>query len=1057
MSKALSNQLRILRQRRAALATGDTEEYNRLTDPQQQEEQEEKEEGVETLEEEKERPLDPRDPRALYPEETQPSEPKEDKPLEPRIDWGELAPGEIPGKDSPSFQDVQKIRGPNSTLGSWWAWWRDKALDDSREGSERSAAPINERRGELALSQMENAAIGSFLVSKAHPIAAVPTALATAYASLTPTVAGLVDSTFGTDLGSRASGFGGDPLDPTQWLFGTVFPSWTAQKLQNDLDAEIVQYYAEGSKERVEAEKRLAHKRKIDTLHTVVQDNYAGELASGQFHDVADAEHYLNSATKNESLAHRAEAAKTAKALEEMDQALADEFGMQDIPRIAMFSDTLGRGVKAGLNLSKAERHLYHSVLKRIVSDNPNITNEDAQDQARKEVEVGVRMALQSHPFLQSTSIIRLDTENSLEDIVNMGKRGRESLAPYGLGDMGQFLGDTFSPFAAILTAPSLLSKDGLTAPEQIATESVLASGQRIFNLAFTTLWGAGAKFDKHPVIGPSLAALGLISREDAVLNAEELEWLMMGSDAADAAPHIAASFIDHIYPDGMPGSRQWNEGYAKFAKDHPFIAQAPILIPAMLMEPDALSLSMGPLGKVAKTALHNAKSIKYSAYIDSLEGSVEELEKLKGVLDPFITEVDGVKTYKDIPPETQAEVKDVIRTTLNRVLSSSEDPEIQDFLITNIQTRLNTKTAKEVAIAWNEAREARRMLVAMQDDTGVILDAQEELGTKLKTLELDMQAATKDLGIREDRLRLVVEAIRKTLPKYFTENDLSVKKVKRLKRADLQKVIEDTSRDLGQAIRDLEGLIVRNGDAFEDEAILFARLQKEQKLLQQAHEIAKKGLILGDEVSILGKGPDLESGKFIRYEDVDGAKQAIIRLGEVDRPFDPELIVFNRDAVLRRLNPAYGKAPSAAGREFITAIKGVFFRGEQGTHTAADGSVWRKSSRGLKKSQTVRWIKDGESQSVDEFKVVEDKLRDDGTAWVEIEPKVGTAIVVPKEEVYSLMARDVKGHLDMTLALLEARARAATLHRGECIRQTALLMSRLRTLRSGAERARLQ
>ena len=1031
MSKVLSNQLRILRQQRSAFAKGDMEEYNRLTG-RLPEEEAEAEAGLEDtpLEEELEDlPLE--------------GPLEEEKPLVPRTDWSEMAPGEIPGGDSPSFQDIQKLRNPESSMGMGWARWRDFARESSREGAERSATPVSEMRGSLAINQVENAAIGGFIASKLHPVLAVPTLIATAFAALAPTVAGVADAALGTDASSRPSGFGGDPLDPTQWLFGSVFPSWTAQTLQNDLDAEIVKYYKEGSKESIAAQQRLDHAAEVDTLIAVVQDNFEGQIAAGQLHDEANAEHYLESARKNENPAHQARAIKTATALNEMDEALESEFDLTDIPPISMFSDLFGRGPKSGVNLSKARRHLHSSVLKRLVADNPGIAHEEAQKLTREEVKGRMEMALQSHPFLQSTSIIRLDTEEDLENIMGTGKRWRKSLTPYGLGDVGEFFGDTFAPFKAILTAPSLLSKDGLIAPEQIATESILASGTRLFNLAPTTLWAAGAKFDKMPVLGPTYAALGLIPKEDSVLDAEGYEWLMMGSDATDASLPFTASVVDHLYPDGLPGSQAWNEGYAGMVKAHPFLAQFPVLIPTFLMEPDAMSLAMGPLATVGKSAVHSSRSIKWSAHISALEEAVESINGLKGILDPFLTEVDGVKVYKDITPEAQAAHKEAIQVAVNKVLNSSEDPEIQDFLITNIQTRLNAASAREVSKLWNEAREARRALHLMKDDTGELFDAQELLGAELRALELEMKSQGGMMEITDSRLRLVVEAVRKSLPQYFDENGLTVRKVKRLKRADLQKVIEDATRDMQTAVRDLEGLLVRNGDAFADEAKMFEALQAQKKLLQQAHSIAKKGLATGDEVSILSKEPGLEAGKFLRYDDVDGVKQAIVRVARdddfEDMAFPPELIVFNREAVLRRLNPAYGKATSAAGSEFRAAVKGVFFRGEQGSHTAADGSSWRGGDRALREGQVVRWVRGGESMAVDELKVVEEVSRKDGTTWVEIQPKVGTPVIVPREEVYTLMARDVEDHLDTTIALLEARARAATIHLGEEVTEEAM------------------
>ena len=1046
MSKALSNQLKLLRKSRSALAAGDLEEYERLN----------AEATAEVEEEEEEVSLEPTDTEPVVEEESSevvssplpPVEPPSTTSLEP---IPEILPhGAIPGAGSPTFVELAEMSGEGHFMTAF-AHLRDFVLENAHEGAERAGTPLKERNLESTLGAAENVGIAGAIASTGHPVAAA----AVAVASLYPAALTLSNEVFGTDFGSGGTGFGGDPLDPTQWVGGVVFPRTIAQNGQDDKDRKILRLFPEDSPEFRAATERLKVTELSDIIANVVQLNNPGEVASGYTNDRAYEADFLNAAGQMGESEHKVKTLKMGLDLASANEAIKDRFSdvlkRDEIRDLYYQTDFQGRFGESGVNISGPIEQLTAATMDRIRKENPRISAEELRERADKHVDTEVKLALRSHPFAEGIAIINIGDNDAIKELHEMEDRWGASY-----GELGRVAAQTLAPLYASMTSAPMTQRMGLMSPEQVSTESSLVSGARLTNLAPTTWWGAGAKFGYYPVVGPLLAKMGLIDPEDAVLSEEALAWMSEGGDIIDAAPQAARAFYDHLYPDAAPGSDSWNAMTAKFQKDHPFWSQAPVLAAAMIFEPDALSVMLAGTGKAVKLAKVSAKSIKYTKYIDNIDGHIlPQLEEIAARLEPYSvksTDAKGeaVYSHKDVPVELEDELGQAIQALTDSALKAAgDDPELQAFFQTNLLGRLKGSTGEAVRANWQTSVTARRALSELKGKSAKDTDdALQAAGLELRALEAGGKAADGILDISTTKLRMVVESLRDVMPEFFEGNNLNVAAVKNLSRKGLQKQIERATRETQESAKAVETVVHNNSAAMAAETVMFARLQKQKALLEQAHDIAKRGLGVGDEVEVITGGA-LDAGKFVEYKDVDGVKRAFVRIeteeGSVVKHYAIKDVAFDLHGVIRKLNPAHGARTSAAGLRFRDLARASFFKETEGAYTAADGSIWVPASSlgSLKEGQTVRWLDNGELQSVDEMTVRSTHTLKDGTETATIfagkKAKPGMTVAVDLDQVYVLRHRDAGGQLEGILSLLEARARASTMHRGEEVTEEAI------------------
>ncbi len=1045
MSKALSNQLKLLRKSRSALAAGDLEEYERLNA-----------EATAEVEEEEEVSLEPTDTEPVVEEESSevvssslpPVEPPSTTSLEP---IPEILPhGAIPGAGSPTFVELAEMSGEGHFMTAF-AHLRDFVLENAHEGAERAGTPLKERNLESTLGAAENVGIAGAIASTGHPVAA---AAATAVA-LYPAALTLSNEVFGTDFGSGGTGFGGDPLDPTQWIGGVVLPRTIAQNGQDDKDRKILRYFPKNSPEFRAATERLKVTELSDIIATVVQLNNPGEIASGYTNDRAYEADFLNAAGQMEESGHKVKTLKLGLDLASANEAIKDRFSdvlkRDEIKDLYLQTDWIGRLGESGVNISGPIEQLTAATMDRIRRENPRISAEELRERADKHVDTEVQLALQGHAFAEGIAIINIGDNDAIKELHEMEDRWGASY-----GELGRVAAQTLAPLYASMTSAPMTQRMGLMSPEQVSTESSLVSGARLTNLAPTTWWGAGAKFGYYPVVGPLLAKMGLIDPEDAVLSEEALAWMSEGGDIIDAAPQAARAFYDHLYPDAAPGSDSWNAMTAKFQKDHPFWSQAPVLAAAMIFEPDALSVMLAGTGKLTKLTKLSAKSIKYTKYIDNIDGHIlPQLEEIAARLEPYSvksTDAKGeaVYSHKDVPVELEDEMGQAIQVLTDSALKAAgDDPELQAFFQTNLLGRLKGATGEAVRANWQTSVTARRALSELKGKSAKDTDdALQAAGLELRALEAGGKAADGILDISTTKLRMVVESLRDVMPEFFEGNNLNVAAVKNLSRKGLQEQIERATRETQESAKAVETVVHNNSAAMAAETVMFARLQKQKALLEQAHDIAKRGLGVGDEVEVITGGA-LDAGKFVEYKDVDGVKRAFVRIeteeGSVVKHYAIKDVAFDLHGVIRKLNPAHGARTSAAGLRFRDLARASFFKETEGAYTAADGSIWVPASSlgSLKEGQTVRWLDNGELQSVDEMTVRSTHTLKDGTETATIfagkKAKPGMTVAVDLDQVYVLRHRDAGGQLEGILSLLEARARASTMHRGEEVTEEAI------------------
>ena len=321
MSKALSNQLKLLRKSRSALAAGDLEEYERLN----AEADNEVEEGLE----EEEVSTEPADIEPVVeevsseevPSSFPPAEPSSTTPtpLEPIPEV--LQKGEIPGAGSPTWVELSEMRGEGA-FGTAFAHLQDFVLENAREGGIRAATPLKDRKLESTLGSVENVGIAGALSSAGHPYLAA----AAAVAGLYPAALTLSNEVLGTNFGEGGTGFGGDPLDPTQWLGGVVLPRTTAQDIQDNKDRKILKTFPKNSPEARAARERLKVTELSDIIASVVQLNNPGEVASGYTNDRAYEADFLNAAGQMGESAHKVETLKMGLDLASANEAIKDRF-----------------------------------------------------------------------------------------------------------------------------------------------------------------------------------------------------------------------------------------------------------------------------------------------------------------------------------------------------------------------------------------------------------------------------------------------------------------------------------------------------------------------------------------------------------------------------------------------------------------------------------------------------------------------------------------------------------------------------------------------------------
>ena len=1050
MSKALSNQLKLLRKSRSALAAGDLEEYERLN----AEADNEVEEGLE----EEEVSTEPADIEPVVeevsseevPSSFPPAEPSSTTPtpLEPIPEV--LQKGEIPGAGSPTWVELSEMRGEGA-FGTAFAHLQDFVLENAREGGIRAATPLKDRKLESTLGSVENVGIAGALSSAGHPYLAA----AAAVAGLYPAALTLSNEVLGTNFGEGGTGFGGDPLDPTQWLGGVVLPRTTAQDIQDNKDRKILKTFPKNSPEARAARERLKVTELSDIIASVVQLNNPGEVASGYTNDRAYEADFLNAAGQMGESAHKVETLKMGLDLASANEAIKDRFSgvlkRDEIKDLYYQTDWTGRGRESGVNISGPIEQLTAVTMDKIRRENPGISAEELRARADKHVETEVQLALQNHPFAEGIAIINIGDADALKELYEMEDRWG---AAYG--ELGRVAAQTLAPIYASMTPVPMTQRMGLMSPEQVYGQSSLVSGLRLANLAPTTWWAAGSKFDKYPVVGPLLSKLGLIDPEDAVLSPEDLAWMMEGGDVIDAAPHAVSALFDHIYPDAAPGSDEWNAMTAQMQKDHPFLTQAPIIAAAMFKEPDALSMMFAGAGKFSKLATLSAKSIKFKKYIENIDENIlPRLEEIAARLEPYSvksTDAKGTATYthKDVPIELEDELGQAIQALTDSALKAAgDDPELQAFFQTNLLGRLKGSTGEAVRANWQTSVKARRALSELKGkNVKGVDDALKAAGHELRALEAGAQAADGILDISTTKLRMVVEAFRDVMPEFFEAEGLNVAAVKNLSRKRLQKQLENATRDTLEQAEAIETLKHNNSEAWATGASMFARLQEKKALLEQAVDIAKRGLAVGDEVEVF-TGVALDAGKFIEYKDVDGVKRAFIRIetenGSVVKHFDIKDVAFDFHGLVNKLNPAHGAPWSAVGKRFRDLAKAAFFKETEGAFKAADGSIWvpAKGLDSLKEGQTVRWLDGGELKSVEEMTVKTKGTLEDGTDTATIftgkAKKPSMVVTVPLDQVFTLRHRDAEEQLDGILAILEARARAATMHRGEKVTEEAI------------------
>ena len=1055
MSKALSSQLKLIRKKRSALNSGDMDEYRRLSSATY------KLDGEDEAEEEVS--LEPTDTEPVVEEESSevvspslpPVEPSSTTSLEPiPAPLEPLQAGEIPGAGSPSFVELSEMSGDGAFRTSF-SYLQDFVLGNAREGGINAAAPMDENRGEIALGQAENAAIGGAVLASGGT-AAVPIAAVMGAMALYPSVLMLSDDVLGTNFSESGLGFGGDPLDPTQWIGGLVFPRTIAQDLQDRKDRKILESFPPGSPQALAAAERLKVTDRSDAIADVVMRNNPGEVASGWTNDRAYAADFINAASQVDDLNYKGKTLTMGRDLASADEAIRARFSgvldRDEIPPLFYQVDTMGRGQEAGINMAGTIRKLQSATIDRIHKEQPGLTISEVKEEARRFVSGEVQEALLGHPFAQGIAIIDIGDDDAIEELMEL-----EEVWGEGYGELGRLVAQTLVPFRAVLTPNKLTEKMGLMSPEQISTESNLLTGGRLLNVAPSTMIAAGAKFGYYPVVGPWLAKMGIIDPESAVAPDPEkvLRWLSEGGDAIDAAPHFARAMYDHMYPDFMPGSDTWNEYSEVAMKKYPLWFQGVPILATMIFEPDPVSLFLGPVGKLAKMGTKSAKLIKlYKMQRVLQDDAIPRLLALESKLDPFAVEGldelgNTTRTFKNVPEEVEAEqaqeIERVIRDVLN---AASDDPEIQQVLELNILRNLGANTAAQVKEQWQASVVARRALAELKAKTTLGMDdAEQALGLELRGLEAEGKVADGTLELSTSKLRMVVESLRDVMPEFFEGNGLSIKKVKRLSRKRLQGTIERATTQTQEFSQALETVTLNSAEAFSSETALFARLQKQKVLLEQAQEITRRGLQLHDEV-VVKFGDVPVTGKYLRHEEVDGVKRTFVQLataeGPVVRHYDVKDVAFDFDGMVQRLNPAYGIPTSKMGRRFKELARASFFKEVEGAFTAADGSIWVPASSlgSLKAGQTVRWLDNGELKSVEEMTVRSTETIKDATDRVLIysgtKKKPGMLVDVPLDEVFTLKHRDVEGQLDGIMAITEARARASVRHLGEEVTEEA-------------------
>jgi len=1059
MSKALSDQLRLIRKRRSALDAGDMDEYRRLSsDSYKLNDEEEVDTDLDTDLDATD--VEPTDTEPVVEEVSSEEVPSSFPPAEPSSTTSltpvpppsvdRLETGEIPGEGSPTFTELAESEGAGA-FRTAFAGFQDFLLDNAREGGERSAKPLDEQRGEIALGQMGNAAIAGLLASYSNPWSATAMALIALY----PSMLKLSDDVLDTDFGERGVGFGGDPLDPTQWLGGLFLPRTVAQELQDHKDHKILNSYPSDSPEALAAAERLKVSERSSLIVEAVQSNNPGEVASGYTNDRAYAGDFSKAAENQPAGSDRQIKLLTMGTdLATANEAVRDRFsGLIDRDKISpifLQTDLMGRGGESGVNISKTVRQLRALTIDRMRKEDPSLSADEIREKAARFVSKEVQAALGGHPFAQSYPIIDIGNDDAIEELMEMDEVWGDNY-----GELGALVAQSLQPFSAVMTPTKLSEKKTLLSPEQISTESTLMSGARLANIAASTMIAAGAKFDYYPVVGPWLAKMGIIDPDSAApADPEEvLRWLSEGGDAIDAAPHFARAVYDHMYPDFVPGSDTWNEYAAVAMKKYPLWFQGVPILSTMLFEPDPISVAMGPLGKFAKMVGKSVKLQKLYKFQRILqEDAIPKLKALENELDPYVVkghdaEGNPIQMYKDIPPELEAQQAEKIERVVKEILDgASDDPELQQVLQLNILRNLKANTATGVKEQWQASVKARRALKDLKAKTTKESgDAEKALGLELRSLESTSKAADAALDLTTNKLRSVAQGLRGVMPEFFEAEKLNTKAVNALSRKGLQTTIEKATQKALDATKEYEEIIFNSKQVLEQEASLFARLQAQKALLEQAQQIARAGLRINDEVVVqIGEAPI--KGKFLRYEAVDalekGPKRAFIQLatkdGPVVRHYDPKDVRFDYDGVINRLNPRHGKPVSTLGKQFRILAKEFFFGEIKGDFKAADGSIWvpARGLESLKEGQIVRWLDGGELKSIEEMTVKTKGTLEDGTDTATIfagkKRKPSMTVTVPLDQVYTLKHRDVEAQLDVIVELTEARAVASAMHRGE-------------------------
>ena len=530
-----------------------------------------------------------------------------------------------------------------------------------------------------------------------------------------------------------------------------------------------------------------------------------------------------------------------------------------DMPDMALFANIWGRGGGGGVDIRKYKDQL-RIAMSEARKQQYGALETPAERAAWVEKEVNSKLAqvVGGHPALKHWAIIDTDPYNSRLEIMKRPDQWAE-WTPDFLDGLARAAAESWMPIEAVLRPTNLAVSTGMLTPEEVSPESLLSWAARLGLM--TSFAGAGAMFDEYPILGPWLEMMGVI--EEGSPSPEMIDWIRRGSDLGDAIPEFTEAVMSHVAM--IPGLGSVDEIYEAFKAEHPFIAQAPLVIPAFVLEPDAFLLAK-PVGWGADAVKASIKSIKALRYAESFKIFEEHATKIEAYVNA------NLRGAQDLSPEDIALHQERVATMMHEGLKSPKiEPEMRQPILDDFLGRLHAPSAEA---AGKLMEEELRALVRMKN---IAEEAEEivKVNHQLHEILGGFQTRGARLDIESRKAQTALKLAHKFWGADLTKKQLSKSQLKKLSRDEANKLLNDLAEEAGRTRAMLENLQAKHADDITEEGKLAAAVIENSKILDELVSLASKGLRKGDFVTWGKVGEEVAE---VVEEAVPGASKAVTK-----------------------------------------------------------------------------------------------------------------------------------------------------------------------------------